>query len=241
MGDVVSRAGIDPPHAAFAAGLHTDAVIFPFGGKGVGCDQGRVHRIGIIALGFRHQRVRQHDRPEGRLDVRLGAAGLAFEPGEQALIGRGEAVPDLLDLGHVHAAEIRERQFGKPGGDADAQAARDQFEQRPAAGRVQPVEPVGDQSLRLGPCHAVQRFDNLGQRRRAVRAPLARPDEADGFGHVADIVIGQAEQFGVHPVGDQFADRGGLDALQVEVAGQRAEGIAAVGVWRAAKIGYDQA
>ena len=182
----------------------------------------------------------QHDRPEGRLDVRLGAAGLAFEPGKQALIGRGEAVPDLLDLDHVHAAEIGERQLGEARGNTDPHAAGDQFEQRPAAGRVEAVEPVGDQSLRLWPRRAVQRLDDLGQGRRAVRAALPRPDQADGFGHVPDIVIGQAEQFSIHPVGHQFADRGGLDALQVEVAGQRAERIAAVGVWRGAEIGHDQ-
>ena len=62
-----------------------------------------------------------------------------------------QGVPDLLDLGQRHAAEVGRRLLGQPRREADAQAAGQQLEQRPAAVGVQGVEPALDQRLRLQP------------------------------------------------------------------------------------------
>ena len=81
---------------------------------------------------------------------------VAGEPGEQIGVGRLDGVPHFLDLPDRRIEGLGQRHPGEPRRDADAQAAGDQLEQRPAAGRVQPVEPAGDQAAHLRPAGAAQ-------------------------------------------------------------------------------------
>ena len=67
-----------------------------------------------------------------------GGSGTAFEPSEQGRVGRREAVPDLLDPGDLDAAPLGEREFGEARRHADPQAAGDELQQCPAAGRIEP-------------------------------------------------------------------------------------------------------
>ena len=53
-------------------------------------------------------------------------------------------MPELLDLGDVAGAEVGEGLLGEAGGDADAQAAGDELEEREAAGGVEAVEEALD-------------------------------------------------------------------------------------------------
>ena len=125
--------------------------------------------------------------------------GAAFEPGEQLAVGRREAGPEHLDLVGVLAAERGGRGLGEPRRDADAQAAGDQLEQRPAAGLVERVEPARELRGQL----------RLAERATASRPPRtatacafgrcagsARPHQRDGFRQVADIVVGQPNSTG---------------------------------------------
>ena len=60
-----------------------------------------------------------------------------------------------------------------------------------------------------------------------------RPEQGHRLGHVADIVAAHVEQDRIDPLLGDRADRGGLHRRQVELAGQRRQRIAAVGIGRA--------
>ena len=132
LADVVTRARVEARIAARRHDLHADAVPFPFGGK-----LGQIERRPVLVL----QRVRQHQRPEHRRvrDIRLRRTPL--QPGEQRLVGRGEAVPHLFHVIHLEARHIGHRRLGEPRRDTDAHGARQQLQQRPPPGRIQRIEP----------------------------------------------------------------------------------------------------
>ena len=174
--DILAGARIEPRGdvaVLVAAGhrLHADAVPFPFGDVVGGIERGE---IGVL------DRMRQHHRAERRgiaID-RLVAA--AFQPGEQVEIGRRETRPDQLDLMRVLVAERGGRGLGQPRGDADAQRAGDELQQRPAAGLIQLVEPALELLRQLGLAERAQRGDDLGEGRRrwvvVVGAAASRAD-----------------------------------------------------------------
>ena len=144
--------------AGLGGGLDADAVPFPFGGE-----VGRVER-----RRDRPRRARGRASPGGTA-WRRPATGLragAVQPGEERDVGRREAVPELLDLGDVAAAEVGERLLGEPGGDADAQAAGDELQERVAA-----------RWRRAGRAGARRPAAPRGARRRAARP---RPRRAAG-------------------------------------------------------------
>ena len=152
-GDIVAGARIEFSHALFRHRLHADAVPFPFGGvvlRGELC--GKLRLV---------ERLRQHDRAEGRERGGDGALGASLKPGEELRIGRLEPVPELLDLRHVLAAHLGERLLGEARGDADAQAAGDELQERVAAGRVEPVEPALDEARAFQPRGGVERLHDL--------------------------------------------------------------------------------
>ena len=74
-------------------------------------------------------------------------------------------MPDLLDLADLAAAEVGERLLGEAGGDADAQAAGDELQEREAGGGVEAVEQALDHLRRLAARGGVQGVDDLAERR----------------------------------------------------------------------------
>ncbi len=113
--DLVAGARIEPLFGAAGDELHADAVPFPFGEIVARVEPGDV---GIL------ERLRQHQRAEGRQIADLGRRAPALEPIEERLVGRGEAVPDLLDAVELDAAPLGERGLGEPRRDADPQIRR---------------------------------------------------------------------------------------------------------------------
>ena len=113
-------------------------------------------------------------------------------------VGRREAGPENLDLVRLLAAERGGGGLGEPRRHADAQAAGDELEQRPAPGLVERVEPARELRRKLRFAERRERLDHLGQRRDGVRAlrRIGRPDQRDGLGEVADIVVGQPNSTG---------------------------------------------
>ena len=134
--DVVAIAGVEAADALVSDELDTDAIPLPFGGEVCGGDAAGVDLFGGHALGLVEQRVRQHRRAEGGEGGGDGFRRAAFEPGEEVCVRRGEAVPEFFDLADIDLAEIGEGLPGEPGGHADAQAAGDQLQERPATGGV---------------------------------------------------------------------------------------------------------
>ena len=96
-------------------------------------------------------------------------------------------------------------------------------------------------SVRMGrpaiPSDRLRERRSAGRRREgSIARVLRRPDQRDRLGEVADIVVGVGEQHLVDAFGDQRAQHRRLDAGDVEVAGERRQRIAAVGVRRGAEI-----
>ncbi len=172
----------------------------------------------------------------------FGRRAGAGEPGEEGDVGRGEAVPELLDLGDVAGAEVGEGLLGEAGGDADAQAAGDELQEREAAGGVEAVEQALDdlRAPRGGRWRGGWSMTSArgGSPRGAVGGG---PDEGDGLGEVADEVVGEGEELGVDAGGGDGAEHGGLDRVEGEVAGDGGEAPAAVGVGGFAEIVGEEA
>ena len=105
--------------------------------------------------------MRKHCRPErGRISAdRL--FGAAFEPGEQFDIGRPLPVPDQLHLLRILAGKRGDGGLGQPRRHANAQCARDQLEQRPAAGFIERIEPAGELSRQRRLAKGREPDDNL--------------------------------------------------------------------------------
>src|SRR5205807_4856088 len=97
------------------------------------------------------------------------------QPTEQRQVGRREAVPDLLDPVELDAAPVGERSLGEPRRDADPQRTGDQLQQRPAAGRVERVEPRREMRADLGAAGALQGGNDLIQRRHTLTRRRASP------------------------------------------------------------------
>ena len=110
--------------------------------------------------------------------------------------------------------------------------------QRPVESRASSQPSTRRRPLRL--CGLHQGLDDFVEVGRAVGAGALRPDQRDGFGEVADIVVGQVEQDGVDAVGDELADGGGFDGGDVEVARDRRDGPAARRIGGVAQIVADQ-
>ncbi|MGY3328669.1 hypothetical protein ACVILI_001686 [Mesorhizobium sp. USDA 4775] len=130
-------------------------------------------------------------------------------------------MPELLDFGDVDLAEIRQRLFGEPRRDADAQAAGDQLDDGEARRNAGAVEQAGQHFRSVRAACRLQFGHDLAERRLAVGdlARRPRPDQRHRFGEIADIVVGVAEQHGIHPFCDQHAQHGRLDRGYCEVTG----------------------
>ena len=128
-----SRACMWPSASRPADRLHPNAVPFPFRDEIGGVEIGKIRIL---------DRMRQHHRTERRrveIDRRIGAA---FQPREQIEIGRLEARPHQFDVVRILVAERCRGGLGQPRRNPDPHRAGDEFQQRPAAGLVQLVEPA---------------------------------------------------------------------------------------------------
>ncbi len=226
-GDLVARAAVEPALAPLDHRLDADAVPLPFGGVVVGVELGEVDRL-VDRLG-------QHHRTEAAVGLGARTLASALQPGEQVAIGRGLAVPDLLDVGDRHAApktfgHVRQGLFGQPRRQAHAQAAGHQLEQGPAAVGIQRVEPALQKARHLAALGRAQGLHDLVQLRLPVGPPALGPDQGHGLGQVADIVVGPAEQYRVDPPVDRLADHGRLGRVERQLAGERRQRPAALGI-----------
>src|ERR1700749_1624139 len=86
--------------------------------------------------------MRQHWRPKRRWIHAYWFFGSPFEPGEQLAIGRRETRPQEFNVMGIFVAERGTGGFSKPRRNADAQAAGDKLDQRPAPGFVERIEPA---------------------------------------------------------------------------------------------------
>ena len=161
-GDVVAGAGVEPPLVALGDGLDADAVPFPFGGVVGGVERPR----SPSSTAWESITGRN-----GAAAALTGFGASPVEPGEERHVGRRQAVPQLLDLGDVLAAEVGERLLGEPRGHADPEPAGDELEQREAAGdrragRAAPRRPAAPRGARRR---------GGGRRPRRARDRRARP------------------------------------------------------------------
>jgi hypothetical protein len=112
----------------------------------------------------------------------------------------------------------------------------DEFDQRPAPVGIEPVEPIGHDLRQLGLGRDLQCLHDGGEiGRRGIIGPL-RPDQRDRLGEIADIVVGETEEHGIGARRRQLAEEPGLGMAEDEIAGQRRERIAAIGVGRGGEI-----
>jgi len=222
-GDILRATGVEAAAARGGDELDADAVPFPFRAENAGVEGGEV---------FGFERVGEHRGAEDGGGGGVGLLGVTFEPGEERQIGGREAVPNFLDVigGGAALGEFGERDAGEAAGGADAQAAGDELQQGETGSSVGGVEPAGDEGGEAGLGGEVQRLDHVRERGGRGVGVGVRPDQGDGFGEVADEVVGQGEEGGVGAGAGQFADEGGLGGGEVEFTGDGGEGQAAVGV-----------
>ena len=136
-------------------------------------------------------------------------------------------MPDLLDLRRVDPAKTGQSLLGKTRRHADAQAARHQLDKGVARRNAGGVEQAHQHGRAIGAAGRLQRGDNLGQAwRMSPGVPGRRigPDQRYGFGKIADIVVGIAEQHRVHALDHQRSQHSRLHRRDRQVAcecGQR--------------------
>ncbi len=222
-GDVVGAAGEDAFSARHGDELDADAVPFPLGAE--------LRRVECCEVGG-FEGLREHGRAEDGGTGRVGAVRFAREPGEEGTVGRDEAVPDFLDVVGLDApaGQLREGDLGEPGGGADAERARDELEQGVAGGSVGRVEPAGEDGGKLGFGRGEERLDDLGEARGGLVGGPGGPDEGDGLGEVAYVVVRPGEEHGVGALLGESADEGGLGGVEGQLLCEGREAEAAVGV-----------
>ena len=136
-------------------GLHADAVPFPFRHE-LGRHRGSARSASSSACASIGGRNGAGSRARRLF-------GAAFEPGKQLAIGRREAGPDQLDFLRVLVAERADGGLGEPRRDADAQAAGDELDQRPAPGLVERIEPARQLSRQLRLAERGEGLDDGGE------------------------------------------------------------------------------
>ncbi len=141
----------------------------------------------------------------------------------------------------VQVEGVGEGDLGQPPRHADAQRAGGDLEQREPLVGFEPVEIVGEDGGGIGARQRWQAFDHRFQRQVdfAGARPLG-PHQRHRLRAIADIIAAHAVQHRIDAFLDQRADQRGLDRGQIELAGQHAQRIAAVGIGRDAQIVTDQ-
>ncbi len=150
-------------------------------------------------------------------------------------------MPDLFDIGEIDARPLGERGLGEPPRDADAQRPGQELEQRPAARRVERIEPAGKQGRGLGGWRRLQRLDDRGEPRRLRAFRPSRPDQRDGLGRVADIIARQVEQHRIDARSKQIGQDAPHREPEEQSVGERCERIAPIRIGRRGEIAGKQA
>ena len=172
----------------------------------------------------------------------VGPIGFAFAPGEQVAIGRGQRVPDFLDIVDAEIERLRKAGLGQTRRYPDAHTPGGQFEQCVAAVGIHAVHKAGQQPGRPGAGGKLQFGHHVAQRHvvRIICAHVFGPYQRDCLGGIADEIAAELEQFGIDALHRHVAHGGGLDGGKVKIAGQRCQRPAAVRVGRIAQIAGDQ-
>ncbi len=142
LADIVAGARIEATLAVARDRLDAHPVPLPLGEISLRVERGQLLFV---------ERIRKHRRPEAGAGIGVGLGAPTLQPREKPGIGRREAVPDLLDLGHGMVERMGERRLGEPRGDADTQSARRKLQERPASVRVEHIEPFGQEVRRPRP------------------------------------------------------------------------------------------
>ncbi|MNE07609.1 hypothetical protein D3C80_1002340 [compost metagenome] len=149
-------------------------------------------------------------------------------------------MPEGLDFGDVFIREIRQRLSRQPRRDTDAQAAGCEFEESETRGGIEPVEQIAHRAAHLGTPQRIHQCDDFAEARvlrfGIVSTADIAPDQRNGFGQIADIVVGITEQHLVHALQHQIAQQGRLDTFQVQRAGNRRQSVTPVWIGRIAEI-----
>src|SRR6266403_1071084 len=99
-------------------------------------------------------------------------------------------MPDFFDAIDLYTAPLSERGLGEACGNADPQAAGDELQKRPAAGRVEGVEPGFEQTRHLAAARPLQSVDDFGKARDMTRSTQrCGPDERHCLGEIADKIV----------------------------------------------------
>ena len=178
----------------------------------------------------RLQRMRQHRRTEHRRLRRVRPRRALLQPCEQRQIRRRQAVPHLLHIIGLDAADLRQRDLRQPRRDADAQSARDQFEKCQPRRCIARIQPARDDTRQRRLGRALQCLHHLGQTRRRRIGGGGRPHQRDGLGQIADIVVRPREQHRIGARRGKFADQARLGGGERKLAGDRRQTDAAVRV-----------
>ncbi len=150
-------------------------------------------------------------------------------------------MPERFDRVELLARPFGQRGLGQPRRDADAQAAGDELQQRPAPGRIEPVEPALEDEAGIRARRCRKLGDDLGQAGHVAGALARGPDERHGLGEIADEIVRPGEERLVDPRQHEVADRRRLDRCKRDLAGQRGQGPAALGIGCGGEIVLHQA
>ena len=183
-------------------------------------------------------RIGQHRRAEGQALIDRGRPGAALEPGEEGL---GRAAPARTRSPRSAPPACRR----PPASAALARRADTPTRIPPISslssakrpGRIQRVEPAGEQPRHLGSARGAQPVDD--PRPGMAAGPSTgrlRPDQRHRLRQVADVVVGQPEQHRIDPLLDELAHQRRLDVTLRQPAGHRGERPAAVRVGRGRQI-----
>ena len=146
-------------------------------------------------------------------------------------------MPDLFDAIDLDTAPLGECGLGQPRRNPDAQAAGDEFQERPAPGRIERVEPRLEQASDFVAARRLQLFNDLAQARDGcLDTRCLGPDQRHGLGEVADKIIGPSQELGVDPCRGECPHLARFCRIENQLAGQGGQCPAPFGIGLARKI-----
>lgn len=151
-------------------------------------------------------------------------------------------MPDFFDLVWSDARDFCQGCFSEACRGTDPQRACDELEDSVAGRWVRDIQPLSDEIGQCGFGGFFQGFDEFAQARcRSIGTlGVVLPDEGNGFGKVAHIIVGPFEEFGIDALHGKRAEHGGFGGGKRECACHRRQGIAAVRVGGHAEIVFEE-